>query len=349
MRIGEIKKRMREEAETATPDVSERVVKSSYIEKPSGKTDGVSKKRNMKIAFSSVAAVLVLAIAVTTGVYLGRPKATGPVSGYYYANFVLEKGAAAAAEDDGPATVSFTFDSAGNLESARGDDKYGDMVLRVAGELSGNYSEITEKILDAGRRLGYVGENAGIIVTAAGEKAVKLLDGIKAEVEVFAGKCNIDVSVSGIELSKSELYNKAAEFSQNVTSSMSFEELNTAFASRKSFIEESWERGDDIISDIYYDYIVTVLNETDPEIIKYFETFKNESFNKMKETLSGISDNLQTVGKLLPVELRTEIDSVVETIDMIIADTVDTVKRIYNNYIVKQIDIIQTALKGDIS
>lgn len=349
MRIGEIKKRMREEAETATPDVSERVVKSSYIEKPSENTAGVWKKRNMKIAFSSVAAVLVIAVAVTMGVYFGRPRATGPVSGYYYANFVLDKGAAAAAEDDGPATLSFTFDSEGNLESARGDDKYGDMVLSVAGELSGNYGDVTEKILDAGRKLGYVGENAGIIVTAAGEKAGKLLDGIKAEVEVFAGKCDIDIGVSGIELSKTELYNKAAEFSQNVTSSMSFEELNTAFASRKSFIEESWERGDDIISDIYYDYIVTVLNETDPEIIKYFETFKNESFNKMKETLSGISDNLQTVGKLLPVELRTEIDSVVETIDMIIADTVDTVKRIYNNYIVKQIDIIQTALKGDIS
>ncbi len=348
MRIGEIKKRMREEAETATPDVSERVVKSSYIEKPSKKADGVSKKRNMKIAFSSVAAVLVLAIAVTTGVYLGRPKTTGPVSGYYYANIVLEKGAAAAAEDDGTATVSFTFDSAGNLESARGDDKYGDMVLRVAGDLSGNYSEITEKILDAGRRLGYVGKKAGIIVTAAGEKAVKLLDGIKAEVEVFAGKCNIDVSVSGMELSKSELYDKAAKFSQNVTSSMSFEELNTAFASRKSFIEESWERGDDIISDIYYDYIVDFIKETDKSIRDYFGGFEQEDFTEMKKALCEIKNNLETVKILLP-DFAVKVDEVITIIDKITADTVETVKEIYNIYILKQIDIIQTALKGDIS
>lgn len=322
----DLKNRLKSEIESITPRVYDDVVQSSYIEKPVAKTKKAGASKAFRIATSAVACVLIMAIAITCGVMFAPKKDNSPISNYYYVQVSAgaDKATAAADEKTDGAKITLTLNSEETVETVRAENVDGDMILHLSGELKGlKFDAATRKINEAARTLKFVDDADGLSVSISGETA-----------ESFAKRLltAFDFSLSIKTISKEDLANQAKKYLQNATSSMSFEQLTSAFAKRKSLLEESWFGDRILFSDVYFNYAEEEIKRQN--IGDYLISFTKGSYAEMIESLKRIESMCENLG-LTEVQAKVaEIRISLENIDFA------KIKALYDNYITDLINNI---------
>ena len=324
----DLKNRLKSEIESITPRVYDNVVQSSYIEKPVAKTKKAGASKAFRIATSAVACVLIMAIAITCGVMFAPKKDNSPISNYYYVQVSAgaDKATAAADEKTDGAKITLTLNSEETVETVRAENVDGDMILHLSGELKGlKFDAATRKINEAARTLKFVDDADGLSVSVSGETAESFAKRFRAA---------FDFSLSIKTISKEDLANRAKEYLQNATSSMSFEQLTAAFAKRKSLLEESWLGDRSIFSDIYCQIAVAQLSDIKNSGFDVFKEFVRGSYKEMIESLKRIESMCENLG-LTEVQAKVaEIRISLENIDFA------KIKAMYDNYITDLINNI---------
>lgn len=317
----DLKNRLKSEIESITPRVYDNVVQSSYIEKPVAKTKKAGASKAFRIATSAVACVLIMAIAITCGVLFAPKKDNSPISNYYYVQVSAgaDKATAAADEKTDGAKITLTLNSEETVETVRAENVDGDMILHILGELKGlKFDAATRKINEAARTLKFVDDADGLSVSVSGETAESFAKRLRAA---------FDFSLSIKTISKEDLANQAKKYLQNATSSMSFEQLTSAFAKRKSLLEESWRGDRSIFSDIYCQIAVAQLSDIKNSGFDVFKEFVRGSYKEMIESLKRIESMCENLG-LTEVQTKVaEIRISLENIDFA------KIKALYDNYI----------------
>lgn len=317
----DLKNKLKSEIESITPRVYDNVVQSSYIEKPVAKTKKAGASKAFRIATSAVACVLIMAIAITCGVLFAPKKDNSPISNYYYVQVSAgaDKATAAADEKTDGAKITLTLNSEETVETVRAENVDGDMILHLSGELKGlKFDVATRKINEAARTLKFVDDADGLSVSVSGETAESFAKRLRAA---------FDFSLSIKTISKEDLANRAKKYLQNATSSMSFEQLTTAFANRKSLLEESWRGDRSIFSDIYCQIAVAQLSDIKNSGFDVFKEFVRGSYKEMIESLKRIESMCENLG-LTEVQTKVaEIRISLENIDFA------KIKAMYDNYI----------------
>ncbi len=317
----DLKNRLKSEIESITPRVYDNVVQSSYIEKPVAKTKKAGASKAFRIATSAVACVLIMAIAITCGVMFAPKKDNSPISNYYYVQVSAgaDKATAAADEKTDGAKITLTLNSEETVETVRAENVDGDMILHLSGELKGlKFDAATRKINEAARTLKFVDDANGLSVSVSGENAEGFAKRLRAA---------FDFSLSIKTISKEDLANQAKKYLQNATSSMSFEQLTSAFAKRKSLLEESWRGDRSIFSDIYCQIAVAQLSDIKNSGFDVFKEFVRGSYKEMIESLKRIESMCENLG-LTEVQTKVaEIRISLENIDFA------KIKALYDNYI----------------
>lgn len=324
----DLKNKLKSEIESITPRVYDNVVQSSYIEKPVAKTKKAGASKAFRIATSAVACVLIMAIAITCGVMFAPKKDNSPISNYYYVQVSAgaDKATAAADEKTDGAKITLTLNSEETVETVRAENVDGDMILHLSGELKGlKFDAATRKINEAARTLKFVDDEDGLSVSVSGETAESFAKRLRAA---------FDFSLSIKTISKEDLANRAKEYLQNATSSMSFEQLTAAFAKRKSLLEESWRGDRSIFSDIYCQIAVAQLSDIKNSGFDVFKEFVRGSYKEMIESLKRIESSCEKLG-LTEVQAKVaEIRISLENIDF------SKIKALYDNYITDLINNI---------
>lgn len=317
----DLKNRLKSEIESITPRVYDNVVQSSYIEKPVAKTKKAGASKAFRIATSAVACVLIMAIAITCGVMFAPKKDNSPISNYYYVQVSAgaDKATAAADEKTDGAKITLTLNSEETVETVRAENVDGDMILHLSGELKGlKFDAATRKINEAARTLKFVDDADGLSVSVSGENA-----------ESFAKRLRVafDFSLSIKTISKEDLADLAKKYLQNATSSMSFEQLTTAFAKRKSLLEESWFGDRSLFSDVYYNYAEEEIKRQNIGSSDYVKNFTKGSYAEMIESLKSIESMCEFLG-------LTDLQAKVKDIRMSL-ENIDfaKIKTMYDNYI----------------
>lgn len=317
----DLKNKLKSEIESITPRVYDNVVQSSYIEKPVAKTKKAGASKAFRIATSAVACVLIMAIAITCGVLFAPKKDNSPISNYYYVQVSAgaDKATAAADEKTDGAKITLTLNSEETVETVRAENVDGDMILHLSGELKGlKFDAATRKINEAARTLKFVDDADGLSVSVSGETAESFAKRLRAA---------FDFSLSIKTISKEDLANRAKEYLQTATSSMSFEQLTAAFAKRKSLLEESWLGDRSIFSDIYCQIAVAQLSDIKNSGFDVFKEFVRGSYKEMIESLKRIESMCENLG-LTEVQAKVaEIRISLENIDFA------RIKAMYDNYI----------------
>lgn len=314
----DLKNKLKSEIESITPRVYDNVVQSSYIEKPVAKTKKAGAGKAFRIATSAVACVLIMAIAITCGVLFAPKKDNSPISNYYYVQVSAgaDKATAAADEKTDGAKITLTLNSEETVETVRAENVDGDMILHLSGELKGlKFDAATKKINEAARTLKFVDDADGLSVSVSGDTA-----------ESFAKRLSsaFDFSLSIKTISKEDLANRAKEYLQNATSSMSFEQLTAAFAKRKSLLEESWLGDRSLFSDVYYKYAKAQLSDIMQNSgLDVFKEFVRGSYDEMLDKLEQIEERLPSPWKEQVAKIRNSL----ENIDFA------KIKAMYDNYI----------------
>mgnify|MGYP007068154558 FL=1 len=317
----DLKNKLKSEIESITPRVYDNVVQSSYIEKPVAKTKKAGASKAFRIATSAVACVLIMAIAITCGVLLAPKKDNSPISNYYYVQVSAgaDKATAAADEKTDGAKITLTLNSEETVETVRAENVDGDMILHLSGELKGlKFDATTRKINEAARTLKFVDDEDGLSVSVSGETA-----------ESFAKRLltAFDFSLSIKTISKEDLANRAKKYLQNATSSMSFEQLTSAFAKRKSLLEESWFGDRSIFSDVYYNYAEEEIKRQNIGSDDRVKNFTKGSYLDMIESLKNIERACEILGLTELQAKVAEIRISLENIDFA------KIKAMYDNYI----------------
>lgn len=324
----DLKNRLKSEIESITPRVYDNVVQSSYIEKPVAKTKKAVASKAFRIATSAMACVLIVAIAITCGVLFAPKKDNSPISNYYYVQVSAgaDKATAAADEKTDGAKITLTLNSEETVETVRAENVDGDMILHLSGELKGlKFDAATRKINEAARTLKFVDDEDGLSVSVSGETAESFAKRLRAA---------FDFSLSIKTISKEDLANRAKEYLQTATSSMSFEQLTAAFAKRKSLLEESWRGDRSIFSDIYCQIAVAQLSDIKNSGFDVFKEFVRGSYKEMIESLKRIESSCEKLG-LTEVQAKVaEIRISLENIDF------SKIKALYDNYITDLINNI---------
>lgn len=324
----DLKNRLKSEIESITPRVYDNVVQSSYIEKPVAKTKKAGASKAFRIATSAVACVLIMAIAITCGVLLAPKKDNSPISNYYYVQVSAgaDKATAAADEKTDGAKITLTLNSEETVETVRAENVDGDMILHLSDELKGlKFDVATRKINEAARTLKFVDDADGLSVSVSGETAESFAKRLRAA---------FDFSLSIKTISKEDLANQAKKYLQNATSSMSFEQLTTAFAKRKSLLEESWLGDRSLFSDIYCQIAVAQLSDIKNSGFDVFKEFVRGSYKEMIESLKRIESMCENLG-LTEVQAKVaEIRISLENIDFA------KIKAMYDKYITDLINDI---------
>lgn len=317
----DLKNRLKNEIESITPRVYDNVVQSSYIEKPVAKTKKAGASKAFRIATSAVACVLIMAIAITCGVMFAPKKDNSPISNYYYVQVSAgaDKATAAADEKTDGAKITLTLNSEETVETVRAENVDGDMILHLSGELKGlKFDAATRKINEAARTLKFVDDADGLSVSVSGETAESFAKRLRAA---------FDFSLSIKTISKEDLANLAKKYLQNATSSMSFEQLTSAFAKRKSLLEESWFGDRSLFSDVYYNYAEEEIKRQNIGSSDYVKNFTKGSYAEMIESLKNIESMCEFLG-LTDLQAKVaEIRISLENIDFA------KIKALYDNYI----------------
>lgn len=317
----DLKNRLKSEIESITPRVYDNVVQSSYIEKPVAKTKKAGASKAFRIATSAVACVLIMAIAITCGVMFAPKKDNSPISNYYYVQVSAgaDKATAAADEKTDGAKITLTLNSEETVETVRAENVDGDMILHLSGELKGlKFDAATRKINEAARTLKFVDDADGLSVSVSGETAESFAKRLRAA---------FDFSLSIKTISKEDLANRAKEYLQNATSSMSFEQLTAAFAKRKSLLEESWSGDRSLFSDVYFNYAEEEIKRQNIGSSDYVKNFTKGSYAEMIESLKNIESMCEFLG-LTDLQAKVaEIRISLENIDFA------KIKTMYDNYI----------------
>ncbi len=323
----DLKNRLKSEIESITPRVYDNVVQSSYIEKPVANTKKSGASKAFRIATSAVACVLIMAIAITCGVLFAPKKDNSPISNYYYVQVSAgaDKATAAADEKTDGAKITLTLNSEETVETVRAENVDGDMILHLSGELKGlKFDVATRKINEAARTLKFVDDADGLSVSVSGETA-----------ESFAKRLltAFDFSLSIKTISKEDLANRAKEYLQTATSSMSFEQLTAAFAERKSLLEESWRGDRSLFSDVYFKYAEEEFKRQNIGS-DYVKNFTTSTYTEMIESLKNIESMCEKLG-LTDLQAKVaEIRISLENIDF------SKIKALYDNYITDLINNI---------
>lgn len=318
MKNKDLKNRLKSEIESITPRVYDNVVQSSYIEKSVAKTKKAGASKAFRIATSAVACVLIMAIAITCGVMFAPKKDNSPISNYYYVQVSAgaDKATAAADEKTDGAKITLTLNSEETVETVRAENVDGDMILHLSGELKGlKFDATTRKINEAARTLKFVDDADGLSVSVSGETAESFAKRLRAA---------FDFSLSIKTISKEDLANRAKEYLQTATSSMSFEQLTAAFAKRKSLLEESWGGDRSLFSDIYYQFAeekISALIESSG--LDVFKDFVKGSYYDMIDKLEKIEQGLPYPWNEQVAKIRISL----ENIDFA------RIKALYDNYI----------------
>lgn len=321
----DLKNRLKSEIESITPRVYDNVVQSSYIEKPVAKTKKAGASKAFRIATSAVACVLIMAIAITCGVLFAPKKDNSPISNYYYVQVSAgaDKATAAADEKTDGAKITLTLNNEETVETVRAENVNGDMILHLSGELKGlKFDAATRKINEAARTLKFVDDADGLSVSVSGET-----------VESFAKRLRaaFDFSLSIKTISKEDLADLAKKYLQNATSSMSFEQLTSAFAKRKSLLEESWDGDKSIFSDVYFNYVEEKLSALmQSSGLEVFKEFVRGNLDDMIDKLTQIESKLPSPWKEQVEEVRISLKNI---------DFAKT-KAMYDNYITDLINNI---------
>lgn len=317
----DLKNRLKSEIESITPRVYDNVVQSSYIEKPVAKTKKAGASKAFRIATSAVACVLIMAIAITCGVVFAPKKDNSPISNYYYVQVSAgaDKATAAADEKTDGAKITLTLNSEETVETVRAENVDGDMILHLSGELKGlKFDAATRKINEAARTLKFVDDADGLSVSVSGENAESFAKRLRAA---------FDFSLSIKTISKEDLANQAKKYLQNATSSMSFEQLTSAFAKRKSLLEESWSGDRSLFSDVYFNYAEEEIKRQNIGSSDYVKNFTKGSYAEMIESLKSIESMCEFLG-LTDLQAKVaEIRISLENIDFA------KIKTMYDNYI----------------
>lgn len=316
----DLKNRLKSEIESITPRVYDNVVQSSYIEKPVAKTKKAGASKAFRIATSAVACVLIMAIAITCGVMFAPKKDNSPISNYYYVQVSAgaDKATAAADEKTDGAKITLTLNSEETVETVRAENVDGDMILHLSGELKGlKFDAATRKINEAARTLKFVDDADGLSVSVSGETAESFAKRLRAA---------FDFSLSIKTISKEDLANRAKEYLQTATSSMSFEQLTAAFAERKSLLEESWRGDRSLFSDVYFKYAEEEFKRQNIGS-DYVKNFTTSTYTEMIESLKNIESMCEKLG-LTDLQAKVaEIRISLEKIDF------SKIKAMYDNYI----------------
>lgn len=317
----DLKNRLKSEIESITPRVYDNVVQSSYIEKPVAKTKKAGASKAFRIATSAVACVLIMAIAITCGVMFAPKKDNSPISNYYYVQVSAgaDKATAAADEKTDGAKITLTLNSEETVETVRAENVDGDMILHLSGELKGlKFDATTRKINEAARTLKFVDDADGLSVSVSGETAESFAKRLRAA---------FDFSLSIKTISKEDLVNQAKKYLQNATSSMSFEQLTSAFAKRKSLLEESWSGDRSLFSDVYFNYAEEEIKRQNIGSSDYIKNFTKGTYAEMIESLKNIESMCEFLG-LTDLQAKVaEIRISLENIDFA------KIKTMYDNYI----------------
>lgn len=324
----DLKNKLKSEIESITPRVYDNVVQSSYIEKPVAKTKKAGASKAFRIATSAVACVLIMAIAITCGVLFAPKKDNSPISNYYYVQVSAgaDKATAAADEKTDGAKITLTLNSEEIVETVRAENVNGDMILHLLGELKGlKFDATTRKINEAARTLKFVDDADGLSVSVSGETAESFAKRLRAA---------FDFSLSIKTISKEDLADLAKKYLQNATSSMSFEQLTSAFAERKSLLEESWFGDRSLFSDVYYKYAEEEIKRQNIGSSDYVKSFTKGSYAEMIESLKNIERMCEILG-LTDLQAKVaEVRISLENIDFA------KIKAMYDRYITDLINNI---------
>ncbi len=299
----DLKNKLKNEIESITPRVYDNVVQSSYIQKPEAVAKKKTAGKSFKIAMSAVACVLIVAVAVTCGILLAPEKV---VSNYYYVQVSAGQASASADEAQDNAKITLTLNNKETVETARAENIEGDMVLRIAGEVKDmKFDDAIAKIHKASVELKFASDEDGFDVFVAGEKAEKFVKDIKGR---------ISFSINASVFSKDELLKVAQKYSRNATLSNGFEELTSAIANRKSFLEEAWFDDRNIFSDVYYKFAeekISALIESSGlvDVFKDFAKVKG-SYDDMIKKLIQIEDWVPSQWKEQVAKIRTSLESI---------------------------------------
>ncbi|MDD7166918.1 MAG: hypothetical protein PUH22_01690, partial [Clostridiales bacterium] len=222
------------------------------------------------------------------------------------------------------AKITLTLNSEETVETVRAENVDGDMILHLSGELKGlKFDVATRKINEAARTLKFVDDADGLSVSVSGETAESFAKRLRAA---------FDFSLSIKTISKEDLADRAKKYLQNATSSMSFEQLTSAFAKRKSLLEESWFGDRILFSDVYFNYAEEEIKRQN--IGDYLISFTKGSYAEMIESLKRIESMCENLG-LTEVQAKVaEIRISLENIDFA------KIKALYDNYITDLINNI---------
>ena len=301
----DLKNKLKSEIESITPRVYDNVVQSSYIEKPVAKTKKAGASKAFRIATSAVACVLIVAIAITCGVLFAPKKDNSPISNYYYVQVSAgaDKATAAADEKTDGAKITLTLNNEETVETVRAENVNGDMILHLSGELKGlKFDVATRKINEAARTLKFVDDADGLSVSVSGETAESFAKRLRAA---------FDFSLSIKTISKEDLADLAKKYLQNATSSMSFEQLTSAFAKRKSLLEESWDGDKSIFSDVYFNYAEEKLSALmQSSGLEVFKEFVRGNLDDMIDKLTQIESKLPSPWKEQVEEVRISLKNI---------------------------------------
>lgn len=312
----DLKNKLKNEIESITPRVYDNVVQSSYIQKPEAVAKKKTAGKSFKIAMSAVACVLIVAVAVTCGILLAPEKVVG---NYYYVQVSAGQASASADEAQDNAKITLTLNNKETVETARAENIEGDMVLRRAGEVKDmKFDDAIAKIHKASVELKFVSDEDGFDVFVAGEKAEKFVKDIKGR---------FGFSINASVFSKDELVKSAKKYMENATLSNSFEELTSAFANRKSFLEEAWSSDKSIFSEIYFQFAKEKIEQLKIGTSEYLKDFKIGTYAEMIESLKDIEDFCKLLGLTELQEKVEYIRTSLENIDLA------KIKELYDNYI----------------
>ena len=312
----DLKNKLKNEIESITPRVYDNVVQSSYIQKPEAVAKKKTAGKSFKIAMSAVACVLIVAVAVTCGILLAPEKV---VSNYYYVQVSAGQASASADEAQDNAKITLTLNNKETVETARAENIEGDMVLRIAGEVKDmKFDDAIAKIHKASVELKFASDEDGFDVFVAGEKAEKFVKDIKGR---------ISFSINASVFSKDELLKVAQKYSRNATLSNGFEELTSAIANRKSFLEEAWSSDKSIFSEIYYQFAEEEIDRLKIGTSEYLKDFKKGTYAEMIDNLKDIENVFKLLGWTELQEKVEYIRTSLESIDFA------KIKVLYDNYI----------------
>lgn len=333
-----IKQKLKSEILSVTPDMRDKVLNSSYLEKPQAKAKSSVTRRiaYKKVLPAVLAACLIIAVTVTCGVVFGRknPEIT-PYSTYMTVE-VLDSAASAAATGGNFPSVSITADSAGKIDSVRADNESGRNILSGIGVslIGGDIIEGVGTIVTFSAKMGYIDVTATaesstryVSVTTGGSGKISHINsGVEQTLTAYFKSSGIFAGVKTAEYRIEDILNIVKKVDKTAAISDGIVALNTILANREEYyicdVNSEESNGKSEASAIFGVYAEVLASNLD-ELIQILRA--NPVYGELVIKLTYIRDNIEsgaasigvyidTIMMLLPQDIKKQLDSYIVSV-----------------------------------